>query len=573
MKRLALFLFALIVLPLSVQAKVVSGLEHLFDSQVELVSNKRVAVVANHTAVDSKGVHLVDRLQKVATVVAVFAPEHGFRGDVEAGGKVETKRNRDSFSIYSLYGTNRTPTPEMLKGVDVIVYDIQDVGVKFYTYISSLFLVMTAAARDGIPVVVLDRPNPIGGVQVAGPATNPAYTSFVGVIPLPIRYGLTVGELAHLFNNETYAGFTIGCDLTVVKMQGYQRDMAYQETGLPWIAPSPNLPTVESALMYPGTCLFEATNLSEGRGTELPFLTVGAPFIDAKKWLAAVPKDAFDGFSAEPIEFTPKQIPGKSENPKFKNEKCYGLRLGVKSADAEPIRLAVTLICAAKQLYPNEIKTRSFMNLLWGNENLRSMLEASADVDAILKTIGEDTERFQSMRTKYLLYDDSKQNDSGLTPNKIRNGAFQYPFTDNERPDIKFVDGDSEGKMPMGNEQSVYFAKLGQAMDFADLNHDGAVDAVFEMAVNTGGTGTFHYLVCAVSDNGEPKQVAEFFLGDRIAVNKITILTPEVIEIERLKSAPDDAACCPSLKVREYYSFDGGSLSLIGEVKIDDVKY
>ena len=557
MKRLALFLFAVIVLPLSVQAKVVSGLERLFDNQAYLVNNKRVAVVANHTAVDSKGFHLVDRLQKVATVVAVFAPEHGFRGDVEAGGKVETEK-KDAFAIYSLYGAHRTPTPQMLEGVDVIVYDIQDVGVKFYTYISSLFLVMSAAARDGIPVVVLDRPNPIGGVQIAGPATNPAYTSFVGVIPLPIRYGLT--EV--LLPKET-----------VVEMRGYQRDMSYEETGLPWIAPSPNLPTVESALMYPGTCLFEATNLSEGRGTELPFLTVGAPFIDAKKWLAAVPKDALDGFSAEPIEFTPVQVPGKSENPKFKDKKCYGLRLGVKSADAEPIRLAVALICAAKQLYPDEIKTRSFMNLLWGNENLHSMLEASADVDAIMKTIGEDTERFQSMRTKYLLYDGSKQDDSGLTPNKIRNGTFQYPFADNERPDIKFKEGDSKGEIPVGTEKSVYFAKLGQAMDFADLNQDGQNDAVFVMMVNTGGTGHFNYLVCALNENGKPKQVAEFFLGDRIVVNKITILTPEVIEIVRLKSAPGDAACCPSLKVREYYSLDGSSLSLIGEVKIGEVMY
>ncbi|MBZ0254951.1 DUF1343 domain-containing protein, partial [bacterium] len=363
MKRLVLLIVVSIALPFSVQAKVVTGLERLFDSQVELVKNKRVAVVANHSAVDSNGVHLVDRLQKVAKVVAVFAPEHGFRGDVEDGGKVETEL-KDSFVIYSLYGTNRTPTPEMLKDVDVIVYDIQDVGVKFYTFISSLFLVMNAAARDDIPVVVLDRPNPIGGVQVAGPATNPAYTSFVGVIPLPIRYGMTVGELAQLFNNESYAGFTIGCDLTVVKMEGYARDMTYEETGVPWIAPSPNLPTIESALMYPGTCLFEATNLSEGRGTELPFLTVGAPFIDPEKWLETVPKDALKGFTAEPIEFTPKQIPGKSENPKFKDERCYGLRLGVKSADAEPIRLAVALICGARKLHPDAFKTRSYMNLL-----------------------------------------------------------------------------------------------------------------------------------------------------------------------------------------------------------------
>lgn len=402
--RTVFSVFVLFVIAASASAAVTPGIERLFTEWPELVQDKRVAIVANHTAVNAEGEHLVDLIARVGEVACVFAPEHGFRGDVEAGGKVEDE-TKDDFPIYSLYGRNRTPTPDMLEGVDLIVYDIQDVGVKFYTYISSLFMVMTAADRDGIPVVVLDRPNPIDAVRVAGPATHPAYSSFVGVIPLTIRYGMTVGEIARLFNGEDYAGFGLDCELIVIENEGYTRDMPFDETGLTWIPPSPNIPTVETAQAYPGMCLFEGFNISEGRGTPAPFLTIGAPYINGEEWIDALPDEALAGFEVFATTFVPKRIPGKSENPKYEDERCGGVRLKiVDETKANPIELAVAMLCAVYELYPDDVESRSFINLLWGNEDLRAMLEGGASYDEILETANDDIVRFQEVRARHLLY-------------------------------------------------------------------------------------------------------------------------------------------------------------------------
>ncbi|MBI1387110.1 MAG: DUF1343 domain-containing protein [bacterium] len=392
-------------LSVSVQGEPVTpGLDVLFNEHPELVAGKRVGVIANHTSVDSAGVHLVDRLKEIAAVAAVFGPEHGFRGDHDDGALIGGQK-ADAFPIFSLYGDYRMPTRAMLKDVDVLVYDIQDVGVKFYTYTSTMFYGMTAARRDGIPFIVLDRPDPIGAIKVEGPVTHPAEASFVGVAPLPIRYGMTVGELAMMLNRETYLGFGLNADLTVVEMKGYQRDMFYDETGLNWIAPSPNLPTLEAALIYPGMCLLEGTNLSEGRGTDAPFLTVGAPYVDAEQWLAALSKQALTGFHAEALNFTPVSIPGKSTKPKYMDEACHGLRFQVTTPEeADPIRLTVELICAARDLFPNSFKSRTYLDELWGSENLRAMLESGASAKEILKTAQDDLDRFRAVRAKYLLY-------------------------------------------------------------------------------------------------------------------------------------------------------------------------
>lgn len=401
-----MFAYAFCAIAPASQADVILGIDRLFDHppHLALIEGKNVAVVGNHTSVDSEGVHLLDRLSAHATVVAAFGPEHGFEGAQSAGDKVNTQMG-DGFPIYSLYGEFRTPSPEMLEDVDVLIYDIQDVGVKFYTYISSLFLSMTAAKREGIPIIVLDRPNPVGAVRVEGEITNPAYLSFVGVIPLPIRYGMTVGELARLFNGESFAGFALNTDLTVVRMRSYERDMPFEETGVAWIAPSPNMPSVETALIYPGTCLFEGTNLSEGRGTEAPFLTLGAPFIIAQDWLDAIPAEVQNGVTLHPIEFTPVSMPGKSENPKHQDERCQGIRIEITDPEAmQPIPLAVAMLCAAQDLYPEQISYRKFMDLLWGNENLRSMLQSGADYKQILATTNDGVEQFETVREQYLLY-------------------------------------------------------------------------------------------------------------------------------------------------------------------------
>lgn len=391
---------------LTAAPQVKTGLENLLENHLDLIQGKRLGVLANQTSVDSKGRHIVDLLSQHSQIVTVlFGPEHGFMGNVEDAASISDSIYKD-IQLYSLYGEFLAPTPGMLKDVDVLVYDIQDVGVKFYTFISNLFLAMHAAKREDIPIIVLDRPNPINAEIVNGAITNPAFSSFVGVLPLPICYGMTVGEIAELFNNETYGGFSLGIDLTVIPMTGYKRDMWYDETGVPWIVPSPNMPTLETAVIYPGMCLMEGTNLSEGRGTDTPFLTIGAPYIDSKAWLDAIPKETLAGARAEPIAFQPKAIPGVVSRPKYRNERCHGLHFTVTDRDKlDPIALSVSVLCAAQKLYPEEFKMTKYMDKLWGNEDLRAMISEGHDYHSILQTCEQGLTQFKKVRKKYLLYE------------------------------------------------------------------------------------------------------------------------------------------------------------------------
>jgi uncharacterized protein YbbC (DUF1343 family) len=385
-------------------ADVVLGIDNLFTRHVDLIRGKNVGVIANHTSLDASGTHLVDRIAKEATVVALFGPEHGYQGNVSAGESIRDESHHE-INIYSLYGEYRAPTSAMLRGVDVLVYDIQDVGVKFYTYISTLSLSLYAARREQIPIVVLDRPNPIGGDRVEGAVTHPIHSSFVGPMPLPIRYGMTVGELASMMNTEPLLGFAPKADLTVVEMTGYQRAMGFEETQAPWVAPSPNMPSVETALLYPGMCLIEGTNLSEGRGTDAPFLTVGAPYIDAQKWLASIPRSVLAGLEATPVTFTPRPIKGKAENPKFRDKACNGLRFRVIDAEAvRPIELVLVLMRQARELFPGAFKTTHMLDRLWGNEDLRALLDQGAPVAVMTATYAPDITAFKAVRLRYLRY-------------------------------------------------------------------------------------------------------------------------------------------------------------------------
>jgi uncharacterized protein YbbC (DUF1343 family) len=385
-------------------AQVRVGLEILTADHLDLIRGKRIGIIANHTSLDAEGRHIVDLLSRHARVTAVFGPEHGFLGDVEDAADIREQRYKD-ITVYSLYGEFLSPTPGMLGDVDVLVYDIQDVGVKFYTFISSLFLSLKAAARAGIPVIVCDRPDPVNAERVEGAVTNPAFSSYVGVIPLPIRYGMTVGELAGLFNSESYGGFHIGADLTVIPMRGYRRSMWFDETGFPWTGTSPNMQTLETAVIYPGMCLLEGTNLSEGRGTDSPFLTVGAPYIDPRKWLDALPEDVLRGIEAEPVDFRPRAIPGVVSRPKYLGEACRGLHFTVTDRDAfEPIPLAVALLCAAHKLWPGSFTMNKYLDKLWGNETLRAMVSEGSGPDEIMATCKEGIARFTAVRERYLRY-------------------------------------------------------------------------------------------------------------------------------------------------------------------------
>jgi uncharacterized protein YbbC (DUF1343 family) len=401
-----LLLFSFVFSSITAAPQVKTGLENLLENHLDLVRGKRIGLLTNQTAVDSEGRHIVDLLSAHAQIVAVlFGPEHGFMGDVEDAASIGDSAYKN-IQLYSLYGEFLSPTPRMLRDVDVLVYDIQDVGVKFYTFISNLFLAMHAAKRDNIPIIVLDRPNPINAKIVSGAITNPAFSSFVGVLPLPIRYGMTVGEIAELFNNESYGGFSLGVDLTVIPMTGYKRDMWYDQTGLLWKVPSPNMPTLETAVIYPGMCLIEGTNLSEGRGTESPFLTIGAPYIDPEAWLEAIPEEALTGARVEPVVFLPKSIPGVVARPKYKDKKCHGLHFTVTDRKKlEPITLAVSALCAAMTLFPEEFEMTKYLDKLWGNEDLRAMISEGSDYRTILQTCDPGLNQFDKVRKKYLRYD------------------------------------------------------------------------------------------------------------------------------------------------------------------------
>jgi uncharacterized protein YbbC (DUF1343 family) len=381
------------------------GLEVLLNEHANLLKGKKVGIIANHTSLDAEGNHIVDLLRPHTQIAAILAPEHGFLGDVEDAASIQDG-SYQGIPIFSVYGDYLSPTPKMLKDVDLLIYDIQDVGVKFYTFMSNLFLAMAAAKRADIPVIVLDRPNPINAKLVAGAITNPAFSSFVGVIPLPIRYGMTVGELAMLFNQESYGGFFLDIDLTVIKMSGYRRGMWFDETGFPWRGTSPNMQTLDTAIVYPGTCLLEGTNLSEGRGTQSPFLTIGAPYVDAREWLQAVPSEAMTGLKVQPVTFRPQSISGVVSQPKYKDQVCQGLHFSIVDRDRlEPIGMTIALLCAAQKLYPQQLKLNKYLDKLWGNEELRAMIEAGWDYRAILKTCQPGIDRFRQVRAKYLLYD------------------------------------------------------------------------------------------------------------------------------------------------------------------------
>ena len=359
---------------------------------LDWVEGKSVGLVANHTAVNS-------RLEGVAATLsghprielkAIFAPEHGFSGDLQAGVPVP-HRSR----IYSLYGAHHSPTPEMLRGVDLLIYDIQDVGVRFYTYISTLYECMKAAAREGIPLVVLDRPNPIGGTRVEGPLLDGSLVSFVGIHPLPIRYGMTVGELARLFNQEG----NLGCELRVVPMEGWKRSQWYDETGLVWIPPSPNMPTLTTAALYPGICLLEGTNLSEGRGTTRPFELVGAPWLDASRLAAAL-----DALELAGVHFRIQSF--RPSFSKYKGQSCRGVQIHIVDRDRfDPISCALHLLRETLLLHPEKLKFRDRMfDLLAGRPGLRSELLGRVEIERIVASWRPELESFRERRSRHLLY-------------------------------------------------------------------------------------------------------------------------------------------------------------------------
>ncbi|MBN2281805.1 MAG: DUF1343 domain-containing protein [Candidatus Marinimicrobia bacterium] len=380
------------------------GLDGVIKNDFVEFSGKNVGLVCNHTSLDQSGNHIIDLFFEKANLKVVFAPEHGLRGDEAAGGHINDGiDDRTGVPIVSLYGKTRKPTPEMLRNLDVLVYDIQDVGVRFYTYISTMAYCMEAAAENNIPFVVLDRPNPVRGDMVEGGILEKGFNSFVGMHEVPVRYGLTAGEYAQLINGEGYLRDGIRVQLSVVKMKGWQRHHWYDETGLTWVAPSPNIPNLETAIVYPGMCLLEGTNLSEGRGTETPFLLFGAPWLDSQKICSLM--DNTKGVAFTCTTFTPREIKGKATNPKFRDEPCQGILMKVTDRnDYRPVETTVLLLQKIAEIHPKEFQwNEPWIDKLSGNSDLRKSIDEK-NVKQLLSLWRLANERFIDMAQKYFLY-------------------------------------------------------------------------------------------------------------------------------------------------------------------------
>ncbi|PQD96702.1 DUF1343 domain-containing protein [Pradoshia eiseniae] len=381
------------------------GVDVVLSSEKKLLKGKRVGLITNPTGVDQDLNSIVDRFynDKDINLTALYGPEHGVRGDAQAGSYVDFYIDEETgLPVYSLYGKTRKPTPEMLENVDVLVFDIQDVGTRFYTYIYTMALAMEAAKEKGIPFIVLDRPNPIGGLKVEGPILEaPEYASFIGQYEIPLRHGMTVGELAKLFNKE----FEIGADLTVVKMKNWKRYMNYEDTGLEWVLPSPNMPTLDTAYAYPGTGLIEGTNLSEGRGTTKPFELLGAPFINGAELARELNKLKLKGVEFRAASFTPTFS-------KHSGVLSHGVEVHITDYDDfVPLETGLHIVKTVHDLYPDDFEFRaedskgiSFFDSLIGNGWVRDDIEAGKSVKQIKQKWDRDLKGFLKVRSKYLLY-------------------------------------------------------------------------------------------------------------------------------------------------------------------------
>lgn len=382
--------------------RLLTGLEVALAEGLSSLRGGSAGLITNHTAVDRELRSTVDLLHASENVhlTALFGPEHGVRGDAQAGVKVGTTVDqRTGLPVHSLYGETQRPTPEMLRGLDALIFDIQDIGVRYATYISTMAHAQEAASDAGIPFVVLDRPNPINGERIEGNMLNPEFASFVGVHPIPIRHGLTAGELAGLIASERGWAEPI-----VVQMRGWRRDQWFDETGLPWVQPSPNLPTLDSVTLYAGTCMIEGTNLSEGRGTTRPFEYVGAPWIDPFRLAQELAGRDLPGCAFRPAYFTPTFS-------KHAGVVCGGVQVHI--TDRETLQAAVLgmhLLEVARRIEPEQFSWRAspagpfFVDLLLGSDQPRRMLDEGASAGDLVANWRSECADFAARRRPFLLY-------------------------------------------------------------------------------------------------------------------------------------------------------------------------
>ncbi|NBB86783.1 MAG: DUF1343 domain-containing protein [Bacteroidetes bacterium] len=373
-----------------------------------VLHGQRIGLIGNHTSTVGDR-HLADLLHEVpeVTLTALFGPEHGLRGTADAGASVADGRDPDTgVPIYSLYGETRRPTPAMLANLDVLVFDMQDVGARFYTYISTMGLAMQAAAEAELPFVVLDRPNPLGGTYVSGFVLEEEQRSFVGMYPIPIAHGLTTGELARMIRGEAWLEGLEGLDLTVVPMDGWQRSQRWDEGEAAWIPPSPNIPDAETAYLYPGTCFVEATAASEGRGTDAPFRLIGHPDLDGAALAADLNDRSLPGVDVTAASFTPTSRAGATV-PKHRGTRVEGVELRVMDADSlDAVALGVHLLEALLSHGGSAMLERpAWLDRLAGTPRLREALERGTPAASIIADWEDEVARFKEARSSYLLYD------------------------------------------------------------------------------------------------------------------------------------------------------------------------
>ena len=389
---------------------VLTGFDNLALDGYRLVAGQRVGLISNPTGIVRDLRHEVDVMagDDRVDLVAAFGPEHGFRGSAQAGGSEGSYVDpRAGVPVYDTYGKTAAQIADYFRAADVetVMFDIQDVGARFYTYIWTMYDCMVAASLAGVRFVVLDRPNPISATAAYGPVMHPEYASFVGLKAISQQHGMTVGELAGLFNGEFLPEDSSAngpVDLVVSRVTRWQRSMYGEETGQPWVMPSPNMPRVETAVVYPGTCLFEATNLSEGRGTTRPFELIGAPYVDYR-WAEALNERGLDGVAFREAYFAPT-------TSKHVGKTCGGVQLHVGDRDDfEAIRTAITMIVTARDLYPDDFAWRETASPFWidrltGSDQVRRAIDAGADADEVVAGWQDELAAFRAVRERYLLY-------------------------------------------------------------------------------------------------------------------------------------------------------------------------
>lgn len=384
------------------------GIEVLLNERIDLIRDDRVALVCNQASVLPDFRHVADVFASRDDIklTTLFGPQHGIRGDVQ-DNMIETEHATDSrtgLPIYSLYSETREPTEEMLRDVDTIIFDMQDVGCRIYTFAYTMANCMRAAKKFGKRVVVCDRPNPITGVGVEGSVTETAFTSFVGQFEIPTRHGMTLGELAKMFNEH----FGIGCDLTVVQMDGWKREMWFEETRLPWILPSPNIPTVDTCVVFPATVYLEGTELSEGRGTTKVFEINGAPFVDSYKWAAALREFDFPGVAFRECYFQPTF-------QKWAKQTCGGVQIHVTDRSSfTPVVVGIAMVKTAYDLYSDKFEWKrdayeyefgkNPFDVVAGTDKIRKQIEAGASMGEITAAWEPRFSEFLELRKEFLLY-------------------------------------------------------------------------------------------------------------------------------------------------------------------------